>query len=166
MIRLFQVHTQRHTSPTSPCSVLMTSQFQEHGSCRITNDTTSVRLNPYSWNNGTNMLYIDQPVGVGVGWSYGKATDGTLEEAAVDMWKFMQIFLKDLRFQKYVNRSLGIFGKSYGGHYGMFALLCFGFFLVEAALRTKCWIFACHVSTKICQVRYKNTLPTNVQHNV
>jgi carboxypeptidase C (cathepsin A) len=114
-------------------------KFQEHGPCRITNDTTSVKLNPYSWNNGANMLYIDQPVGVG--WSYGKATVGTSEEAAVDVWKFMQIFLKDSRFQKYANRSLGIFGESYGGHYGLFYLLCFFFSFFLAALRTECWIF-------------------------
>jgi carboxypeptidase C (cathepsin A) len=62
------------------------------------------------------MVYIDQPVGVG--WSHGDETVGTSEEAASDVWKFMQIFLKDNRFQKYANRSLGIFTESYGGHYG------------------------------------------------
>jgi len=64
------------------------------------------------------MIYIDQPVGVG--FSYGVETVGTSEEAASDLWKFMQIFLKDSRFQKYANKSLGLWGESYGGHYGYF----------------------------------------------
>jgi carboxypeptidase C (cathepsin A) len=68
------------------------------------------------------MLYIDQPVGVG--WSYGDQTVGTSEQAASDVWKFIQIFLKDARFQKYAKNSLGIFTESYGGHYG-----CSFFFL-------------------------------------
>jgi carboxypeptidase C (cathepsin A) len=62
------------------------------------------------------MLYIDQPVGVG--WSHGTETVGTSEEAASDVWKFLQIFLKDSKFSKYASRSLGIWGESYGGHYG------------------------------------------------
>ena len=65
-----------------------------------------------------NIMYIDQPVGAG--FSYGVETVGTSEEAASDLWKFMQIFLKDSRFQKYANRSLGLWGESYGGHYGYF----------------------------------------------
>lgn len=59
------------------------------------------------------MLYIDQPVGVG--WSHGDTTVGTSEQAASDMWKFMQIFLADGRFSKYANNGLGIFTESYGG---------------------------------------------------
>jgi carboxypeptidase C (cathepsin A) len=66
------------------------------------------------------MLYIDQPIGAG--FSYGDETVGTSDEAAKDLWKFMQIFLKDSRFQKYANHSLGLWGESYGGHYGLFFL--------------------------------------------
>lgn len=94
----------------------MIGLFQEHGPCRITNDSSSVTLNPYSWNNKANVLYIDQPVGVG--WSHGTLNVGTSDEAASDIWKFMQIFLKDSRFSKYTNNSLAIWTESYGGHYG------------------------------------------------
>lgn len=59
------------------------------------------------------MLYIDQPIGVG--FSYGTETVGTSEEAAADVWSFMQIFLKDSRFSKYANTSLAIWTESYGG---------------------------------------------------
>lgn len=40
----------------------------EHGPCNITEDLVS-ELNPYSWNEASNMLYLSQPVGVG--FSYG-----------------------------------------------------------------------------------------------
>ncbi|KZP12484.1 serine carboxypeptidase [Athelia psychrophila] len=99
-----------------PGSSSMVGLFQEHGPCRITNDSSSVVPNPYSWNNVSNMLYIDQPIGVG--FSYGTESVGTSEAAAADVWSFMQIFLKDSRFSKYANASLAIWTESYGGHYG------------------------------------------------
>ncbi|KAF2126297.1 alpha/beta-hydrolase [Dothidotthia symphoricarpi CBS 119687] len=37
----------------------------ENGPCYINPDSNSTRLNPWSWNNNVNMLYIDQPVKVG-----------------------------------------------------------------------------------------------------
>ncbi|GJJ09074.1 hypothetical protein Clacol_003296 [Clathrus columnatus] len=68
-----------------PGSSSMLGLFQENGPCRITNDSTGVTLNPNSWNEVSNMLYIDQPVGVG--FSYGNTTVGTSLEAAQDTWK-------------------------------------------------------------------------------
>lgn len=88
----------------------MIGLFQEHGPCRITNDSTAVTHNPYSWNNHANMLYIDQPVGVG--FSYGSLTVGTAKQAAADVWTFMQIFLSDKRFSRIQNRSLAIWTES------------------------------------------------------
>lgn len=57
----------------------MIGHFQEHGLCRITNDSSSVTLNRYSWNNEANIKYIDQTVGVG--FSYGAMKVGTSEKA-------------------------------------------------------------------------------------
>ena len=88
----------------------MIGLLQEHGPCRITNDSSSVTLNPYSWNNEANVLYIDQPVGTG--FSYGDTNVGTSLEAAADVWTFMQIFLSDSRFSQYTNNTLAIWTES------------------------------------------------------
>ncbi|KAG7088981.1 hypothetical protein E1B28_012927 [Marasmius oreades] len=99
-----------------PGSSSMIGLLQELGPCRINNDTTTVSLNPFSWNNNANTLFIDQPVGVG--FSNGDLNVGTSQEAAADVWKFLQIFLKDKRFSNLVGRELAIWTESYGGHYG------------------------------------------------
>ncbi|KAJ7629038.1 serine carboxypeptidase, partial [Roridomyces roridus] len=99
-----------------PGSSSMIGLLQENGPCRITNDSKSVTLNPYSWNTDANVLFIDQPVGVG--FSHGTETVGTSVEAAQDVWTFLQIFLKDSRFSNLAARDLAIWTESYGGHYG------------------------------------------------
>ena len=43
---------------------------------------------------------------------------GTSEEAADDVWMFLQMFLRDSQFGRYANNSLAIWTESYGGHYG------------------------------------------------
>ncbi|KAF8145371.1 serine carboxypeptidase [Mycena galopus ATCC 62051] len=99
-----------------PGSSSMIGLLQENGPCRITNNSESVTLNPYSWNNNANVLYIDQPVGVG--FSHGTETVGTSLEAAADVWTFLQIFLKNSLFSNLAANDLAIWTESYGGHYG------------------------------------------------
>ena len=50
--------------------------LQENGPCMINDDSNSTSLNPWSWNNEVNMLYIDQPNQVGFSWDI--LTNGTL----------------------------------------------------------------------------------------
>ncbi|PNS15507.1 Carboxypeptidase Y A [Sphaceloma murrayae] len=51
----------------------------ENGPCFVGNDSNSTYLNPWSWNNEVNLLFIDQPVQVG--FSYDTATNITKDLA-------------------------------------------------------------------------------------
>ncbi|KAJ6549989.1 serine carboxypeptidase [Mycena capillaripes] len=118
----FDARTNASTAPLTlwfnggPGSSSMIGLLQELGPCRITNDTRSVTLNPYSWNNEANMLFIDQPIGAG--FSHGTESVGTSLEAASDVWKFLQIFLTDSRFSHLAVNDLALWTESYGGHFG------------------------------------------------
>jgi len=99
-----------------PGSSSMNGLFDSHGPCMITKDGKDVTLNPNAWNNRVNMLFIDQPIGVG--FSYGNLNVGTTALAAADFWSMLQIFFSDPKFAKYKDRPLGLFTESYGGHFG------------------------------------------------
>ncbi|KAJ5177009.1 Carboxypeptidase S1 [Penicillium canariense] len=72
-----------------PGSSSMIGLMQENGPCLVNADSNSTELNPWSWNNYVNMLYIDQPNQVG--FSYDVATNGTYDQIAsawdVSKWK-------------------------------------------------------------------------------
>ena len=53
-----------------------------------------------------NMLYIDQPVGVGFSYGNDAAVDST-PTAAPDVWTLLQVFYA--RFPQYKRREFGIF---------------------------------------------------------
>ncbi|KAF8859724.1 carboxypeptidase-like protein S1 [Acephala macrosclerotiorum] len=78
----------------------MIGLFQENGPCNFVNGASTPSLNPYSFNEYANMLYIDQPIGTG--FSYG--TDPVTSTVTAAPY--------------YENRDFGIFTESYGGHYG------------------------------------------------
>lgn len=65
-----------------PGASSMTTLFAENGPCSIDSNLT-VHFNPYSWNNASNMLYIDQPSQVG--FSYSVATPGFLNASTKDI---------------------------------------------------------------------------------
>jgi carboxypeptidase C (cathepsin A) len=58
-----------------PGSSSMIGLLSENGPCNINIDSNTTTLNPYSWNNEVNMLYIDQPNQVGL--SYDVLLNGT-----------------------------------------------------------------------------------------
>ncbi|KAL9105180.1 MAG: hypothetical protein Q9187_008779, partial [Circinaria calcarea] len=90
------------------------SLFQENGPCHFVNGASTPSVNPYSWNEYANMLYIDQPIGTG--FSYGTDSVTSTVTAAPFVWKLLQAFYT--QFPQYENRDFGVFTESYGGHYG------------------------------------------------
>ncbi|KAK0622063.1 Alpha/Beta hydrolase protein [Bombardia bombarda] len=61
--------------PGAPSAV---SAAGENGPCIVARDSKSTTLNPWSWNDKVNMLYVDQPVQVG--FSYDSLVNGTINE--------------------------------------------------------------------------------------
>ncbi|PTB41792.1 uncharacterized protein TrAFT101_009592 [Trichoderma asperellum] len=58
-----------------PGSSSMYGLLMENGPCFVNDDSKSTMLNPWSWNNEVNMLYIDEPTQVG--FSYDIPTNCT-----------------------------------------------------------------------------------------
>ncbi|KAF2232887.1 putative carboxypeptidase S1 [Viridothelium virens] len=58
-----------------PGSSSMIGLMHENGPCTVNADSNSTTLNPYSWNNEVNMLYIDQPNQTG--FSFDDLVNGT-----------------------------------------------------------------------------------------
>ena len=79
----FEARSNPETAPMTlwlnggPGSDSMIGLFQELGPCNISEDLQS-QLNPYAWNEVSNMLFLSQPVGVG--FSYGTTQEGYLNE--------------------------------------------------------------------------------------
>jgi carboxypeptidase C (cathepsin A) len=48
----------------------------------------------------------------------GLNSRATIQDAAVAVWKMLQIFFADAKFSKYASRDFAIWTESYGGHYG------------------------------------------------
>ncbi|KAI8060710.1 carboxypeptidase S1 [Gongronella butleri] len=90
----------------------MIGLWTELGPCTIAEDG-SVKLNPYSWNQHSNLLFIDQPAGVG--FSTGSDHVATTDEGSQPFYRFLLEFYA--KYPEYVGRPLHIFGESYGGHY-------------------------------------------------
>ena len=89
--------------------------FYENGPYQFTSTTDStIKSNPNSWNEFSNLLYVDQPIGTG--FSKGGLHDPKSEkEVAEDMAVMLRGFL--VQNPEYVNRDFFITGESYAGHY-------------------------------------------------
>jgi cathepsin A (carboxypeptidase C) len=91
--------------------------FKENGPCKIDpNHDDQTLKNAYGWNTNANIVYIDQPAGVG--FSYGDTSDADHDEAEVaeDMYNFLHEF-SEANNNLLKTNDFFIFGESYGGHY-------------------------------------------------
>jgi len=91
-----------------------TALFYENGPFTI-NDDMSLKINDYSWNDVSNIVFVDQPLGTG--FSEGKLIDFAHDEddVAESMGKFLVGFLE--QNPEFKGRDFFITGESYAGHY-------------------------------------------------
>lgn len=95
------------------CSGLL-ALLTENGPCSILPDL-STQENAYAWNQQANVVWMDQPTGVG--FSYGAEEDADRSESDVQqsLYWFIQGFL--LKHPELKGRDLFLAGESYAGHY-------------------------------------------------
>lgn len=76
----------------------------------------SLNVNDYRWNKISNMVFVEQPSGVGFSYSDTKSDYNTGDpQAADDNYNLVVAFLT--RFPEYQANELYLSGESYGGHY-------------------------------------------------
>jgi hypothetical protein len=78
--------------------------FAENGPCTINSDGATTTLNPYSWNAKANVMWVDQPAGVG--FSSGLGTHNE-DGVASNMHTFLQGFYT--QFPDYQSKPFYIF---------------------------------------------------------
>ncbi|KAL4784273.1 Alpha/Beta hydrolase protein [Aspergillus varians] len=130
-----------------PGSDSLIGLFEELGPCAI-NENLTTEINPFSWNEVSNLLFISQPLGVG--FSYADTEEGsinpvtgvvedssfagvqgrypkinatltdTTELAARTAWEVVQGFLGGLpQLDSTIkSKDFSLWTESYGGHYG------------------------------------------------
>ncbi|KAJ8503551.1 hypothetical protein ONZ45_g10765 [Pleurotus djamor] len=87
--------------------------LMELGPCRVLDDE-GPKFHPESWNSNANVLFVDQPVGVGFSYAeHGTVT--STADAAKDIAAFMVIFFE--YFSTFRGRALHMAGESYGGQF-------------------------------------------------
>ncbi|KAF5022698.1 hypothetical protein F66182_5246 [Fusarium sp. NRRL 66182] len=116
----------RHKPETDPLLLWMSGGpgasgemglFMGSGPCAVNADGNSTAPLDYSWIDHANVVYIDQPVGVG----FSEITDRneiavSLQQGARDVYSFLSILSRHV-FPELAGRPWHITGESMGGHY-------------------------------------------------
>jgi len=97
------------------CSGLL-ALLEENGPLHIDPVTGGLKRNDWSWTRVANVLWLEQPAGVGFSYSDNPADYNTSDtKAASDNYIFLQNWLQ--AFPQYQGRELWITGESYAGTY-------------------------------------------------
>lgn len=95
----------------------MLGMLGELGPCLMNEHGNATVHNEYGWNARSNLLFVDQPAGVGFSYlDEGNPVPGTSFAAASDMHLFLQLFVSQV-FPELEKMPFHISGESYGGHY-------------------------------------------------
>ncbi|KAL9246290.1 hypothetical protein vseg_019845 [Gypsophila vaccaria] len=89
--------------------------FYENGPFRIANNLSLV-WNEYGWDQVSNLIYVDQPIGTGFSYSSDRRDLRHNEEGVSnDLYDFVQAFFSE--HPELVSNDFYITGESYAGHY-------------------------------------------------
>lgn len=97
------------------CSSML-AFMQEHGPYVIDNGKTDFRENPYSWNKEANVLYIEQPAGVGYS-ICGDKSECSFDDNNVAEDNLQVVLAWFEKYPEYKTNDLYISGESYAGIY-------------------------------------------------
>eukprot|EP01105_Mastigella_eilhardi_P026982 TRINITY_DN805_c0_g2_i1.p1 TRINITY_DN805_c0_g2~~TRINITY_DN805_c0_g2_i1.p1 ORF type:complete len:490 (-),score=87.65 TRINITY_DN805_c0_g2_i1:175-1644(-) len=99
-----------------PGASSLTGLFTEHGPFWPNPDGKTLFVNPYSWNRIANVIYLEDPVGVGFSYSDNKQDYTTNDnKTAEDNYKFLIEWMR--LYPEYASNPLFLSGESYAGHY-------------------------------------------------
>eukprot|EP00927_Polykrikos_kofoidii_P069500 TRINITY_DN6500_c0_g1_i1.p1 TRINITY_DN6500_c0_g1~~TRINITY_DN6500_c0_g1_i1.p1 ORF type:complete len:603 (-),score=53.94 TRINITY_DN6500_c0_g1_i1:38-1771(-) len=93
----------------------MAGLFEENGPCRVDTSGTGTINNPFSWTASANVMWVDQPSGVG--FSTGPAYVHSETQVGAAMYGFLQQLFANTELKKFAMNDFFVFGESYGGHY-------------------------------------------------
>jgi cathepsin A (carboxypeptidase C) len=97
----------------------MMGMFMLHGPCLVDEGGNTTIFNPHSWNEEFNVLFLDQPAGVGFSYvddsENNDAYPRRTEESAHEFLSTVNLIYEALPHLK--NSSLFLTGESYGGRY-------------------------------------------------
>jgi cathepsin A (carboxypeptidase C) len=91
----------------------MVGLFQEIGPCLVNEHGDGTLPNPWSWSRNSSLLFVDQPVDVGFSYiENGNRVPRDSKEAAIDMHRFLQIFISEV-FPHKRSSPVHLSGESY-----------------------------------------------------
>ncbi|KAF6814758.1 carboxypeptidase y [Colletotrichum musicola] len=90
----------------------------ENGPC-LSDGANGTDFNPYSWTEHFNIIYLDQPAGVGFSYVDKDADDASypsrVEDSSLDAVAFVRLFHE--AFPEFADNDLHLSGESYAGRY-------------------------------------------------
>ncbi|KAF5502027.1 Pheromone-processing carboxypeptidase kex1 [Colletotrichum aenigma] len=120
-------HEARHDEQDAPLMIWfqggpggssLHGMLYENGPC-LSDGANGTEFNPNSWTEHFNIIYLDQPAGVGFSYvdDYSDKTSypSRAEESAVDVISFIKLFYE--AFPDFADADLHLAGESYAGRY-------------------------------------------------
>lgn len=100
----------------------MVGLFEEVGPCLVNEHGNGTYYNPWGWSKKSSLLFVDQPVGVGFSYlDEGYDLPGDSAQAAVDMHRFLQLFISDV-FPHHLDSPFHLSGESYAVRFPCFSI--------------------------------------------